>query len=253
MVNIWEITFMRKMSLLLLGFAASLAFVQTIHAASNNAPPPGAILDLNGGALPTAGYTQYSATFTATAATTNISFALRNDPGFFHLDDVTMFNNTTSSAVTVTNGGFESGVVGNNAPNNWTYLNTFGAAFSGVVSNSTTNSGSGGIGAHSGANYYYDGATQAYDGITQAISTTIGNSYTISFWLKNDNVVLSLTNFSQLSTNGNTTDTGGNGADVLLYAGAIPTMVPVPPSAILMGLGGLGLVGSAWRRRKVAA
>lgn len=29
--------------------------------------------------------------------------------------------------------------------------------------------------------------------------------------------------------------------------------VPVPPTAILMGLGGLGFIGSAWRRRKVAA
>lgn len=30
-------------------------------------------------------------------------------------------------------------------------------------------------------------------------------------------------------------------------------VVPVPPSAILMGLGGLGFIGSAWRRRRIAA
>ncbi len=33
--------------------------------------------------------------------------------------------------------------------------------------------------------------------------------------------------------------------------GTTPT--PVPPSAVLMGLGGLGFIGSAWRRRKALA
>ena len=53
-----------------------------------------------------------------------------------------------------------------------------------------------------------------------------GSTYTVSFWLA-DNGPLNV--FQQLSTNGNVTGTGGNGIDLLVYAGAIPTItVPEP-------------------------
>ena len=203
---------------------------------TNCAPPPGAILDLNGLSVPHT-YTQFSVMFTATQTSTNISFSFREDPAFLGLDDVSV--TTGGGPNLLVNGGFESGVLGNNAPVGWTYLNAFGAAAAGVVSNLAS------PGPRSGSLYYRDGAVQAYDGITQAVATAIGSTYTISFWLDDNSA---LTTFSRLSTNGDVTDTGGNGIDLLVYAGAIPTLVPEPASLTILGaaLVGLGLM----RRRR---
>ena len=207
---------------------------------TNCAPPPGAILDLHGTPVPIS-YTQYSVSFTATAATTNLSFAFREDPAFLFLDDVVLTTGIGPNLPNlVVNGDFESGVVGQQAPVGWTYLNTFGVGAAGVVGGTAAL-------AHSGSNYYVDGAIQGYDAITQAISTSVGTVYDLSFWL-NDNG--GLTTFSRLSTNGDITGTGGNGIDLLVYAGVVPTLVPVPEpgSLVLVGVGVLALVIA--RRRK---
>lgn len=205
---------------------------------TNCAPPTGAILDLDGTPVPHT-YQQYTTSFTATLATTNVSFSMREDPAFLGLDDVSV--TTGGGPNLITNGGFELGPVGANAPTGWTYLNAFGAIAAGVVSSDPS------PGPHSGSLYYRDGAVQAYDGITQAIATTPGSVYTITFWLDDNS---SLTTFSRLSTNGNVTGTGGNGIDLLVYAGAIPTLAPEPASLALLGVGlaGLGIL----RRRKAA-
>src|SRR6185503_12811612 len=116
--------------------AAIAAAVCATHAWADNEPEPTGtqVLNLNGQAIPHA-YQQYTADFVATDSSTNLSFAFREDPAFLFLDDVSLTDVTTSSGELVTNGGFEDGVVGASAPNGWTYLNVFGAAFGGVVEN----------------------------------------------------------------------------------------------------------------------
>ena len=197
---------------------------------TNCAPPSGpVILDLNGTAVPHT-FTHYTTTFTAAQLFTNLSFAFREDPAFLHLDNVTMHAGVAPNLLI--NGDFESGLTG------WTALNTFGATFSGVV-----NAGCGTGGSHC----WFDGSVQGYDGLTQLVATLIGTLYTVEFDLMDDGP---LTTFSRLSTNGNTTGTGGNGIDLLVYAGRVPSQVPEPGTLALLGLGLAGLAAS--RRRKQA-
>ena len=218
-----------------------LASDQKVQAVASNNPPPvgNVIIDLDGTPIPHAAYVQYSANFLATDTSTAFSIAMREDPAFILLDDVSVTDLTTPSGELLVNGGFESGILGNNAPVGWTYLNTFGAAFAGVVANTAGQ-------AHTGSFFYFDGAVQAYDGISQTLATTVGHLYHVSLWVRDNG---GLTTFSRLSTNGNTTDTGGNGADVLVYAGAIPVAASVPEGGTTALLLGLAMSGFGFARR----
>jgi hypothetical protein len=202
-------------------FGASAQTPQQVKAdpGANNGPPAGAILDLNGQAIPTS-YMLYTVNFQATIGQTAITFAFRNDPSF------TSFTNASVNDVTIPstpgpnlllNGNFSGGVFtsGNNSsvPNNWTYANIYGATFGGVA-----DSGCG----IDGGYCWYDGAVQAYDAISQTIATNVGDTYQISFYVTAGGG----TTFSDISTNsdnclpGNACDTGGNGIDVAVYAQA---------------------------------
>jgi hypothetical protein len=205
----------------------------------NQGPPAGSILDLGGTAIPASGTVQqYTINFTATLANTTLTFAIREDPGFISLENTTLLDVTTGNTPVASylNGDFSGGTYTSNGnastPVDWVFSNVFGASFSGVVDGSANC-------ATGAANCWYDGSVQAYDEISQTFATVVGQTYHLSFFVGDNG---GLTTFSDLSTNGDTVDTGGNGDDVLVYAqGTIPNLNAPEPATY--GLVGLGLVG----------
>ena len=211
-------------------FTAAAQTPQQIKAdpGTNTGPPAGAILDLNGTPIPGGGtgtYQPYTVNFQATLNNTAITFALRDDPAFISLANVTVRDVTNPDSPgpnVLVNGDFSAGTFGTSTPLGWSYANVYGATFGGLVE---TGSGD----CYTLPNCYFDGAVQAYDAISQAIATTPGHTYQISFEVAEDVfqvrgscVFDSLCVFSDTSTNGVTgsspNPTLGNGINVAVYA-----------------------------------
>ena len=237
---------LRSLAVLLVGAAVS---VPSAFASGNNNPPPtGAILDLGGTETSTAAQsvnhgaaTLKSVDFTAALTSTDITFAFREDPSFISFGNVSLTDLTHPGGNLILNGDFSSGTGEN--PTDWTFVNVYGADASGRVSNSC----GGGL-----ATCWYDGSVQAYDAIDQFVTTTIGDNYALSFEYTDGS---ELTTFSDLSTNGDTTDTSGNGIDILAYAQAgLPpaggSVTPEPSSLVLAATGLLSMFGARRRMRK---
>lgn len=200
---------------------------------SNEGPPSGAIYDLAGQTINQGAPLEYSTTFTASSTSTEITFAFRDDPAFLFFSNTSV--STGGGPNLLTNGDFSGGVYtsgGNEAvPVGWTFQNQYNASYFGMVENGE----------------WVDGSVQAYDSLSQYITTTIGDVYTISFFLSEDNGVGDTT-YSDLSTNGDVTDTLGNGIDVLTYTTANFNINQIPEPASLVALGA-GILGLAAARR----
>jgi hypothetical protein len=113
----------------------------------------------------------YSYTYTApNIDSAKLTFALRNDPVYWYLDDVSVTN--SSGDELLLNGGFELGnLLG------WTYCNPNSAADAGVVSSSNP---------HTGSYSYMDGSINASDYLSQTFAVVPNNNYLITFWLSAD-------------------------------------------------------------------
>ena len=213
------------------------------QAQTNNAAPTGQlILDLAGQPVPSA-YTYYVASFTALQTQTLLTFAFRDDPGHFELDDTFLADSNASSTNLLANPGFEARPTGS-APTPWIYFSQSNIAYNGY-----TNIGGAKFSPHTGSKYWDDGATGGYDGIYQSVATTVGDTYNIGFYLNEIGTNGTQTNpkpnepanFQQTCTNGNSAVGNGthcNGVDLLVFAGdSIPTTnVPEPASVTLFGL-----------------
>lgn len=99
--------------------------------------------------------------YTAQSTTETITITTYNAPSTTYIDDVSIYDVTTSQEL-LTNGGFESGSTG------WT-----GSA--------TTCIGS--SGPRTGSRGYSDAATSLHGNISQSVSTTVGHILFISFYI----------------------------------------------------------------------
>jgi hypothetical protein len=232
-----------KSRILLIGAALAAVSGGFANAASNNPPPAGAILDLNGTPITNTDQV-YTVNFAAALTNTAITFAFRQDPSFLTFSNASVVDLTHPSANLLVDGQFNVPTdVGSSNATGWTYANIYGATFQGVVGNSGE---CGDLGT-----CWYDGSVQAYDALSQSIATTIGDTYRISFTL-NGGGCSGACFYSDLSTNGDTTDTGGNGINVTAYAQAgLPAAGGVPePATWAMFLLGFGAIGWTLRGRR---
>jgi len=121
-------------------------------------------------------YTLYTYSFQAQLAQTFLTFEFRQDPAYWRLDDVSVLNSANTQLIA--NGGFDGGAYGGqNTPNSWTLIGQAGLNAGGQVV--------GGCGL-SGSSCYMDGAVGGVDGLYQSFATTIGATYSLSFWLQAD-------------------------------------------------------------------
>jgi hypothetical protein len=197
-------------------------------------------------------YTYYSQTFTATQTSTTVTFAFRNDPLSFFFDDASVALSSGGPNL-LADPGFETATVGGNSPAGWTYLaqsgvqccdgfviNSYDAV--GNVAGNTNSPGD----PNSGLNFWTDGVTGGYDGLAQTIATTVGDQYTVGFYLGGDNIY----------SGGYRPNFDPPYLDVYVYAGEAFTSstfngVPEPASWALMLAGFAGL-GAALRKTRTS-
>jgi hypothetical protein len=224
-------------------FAAALMLTPAAFAQT---PPAGAIYTLSvshPGAVSTT-ESLFTTSFVADNASEFVSFAFREIPAYWALDDTSVIR---SGDLTLTNlladPGFESATVGQNVPTGWNrWIQPIDVSAIGVV---VSNSSSGGCATdtptHGGSQFWCDGSVEGYDAVYQQLTTlTVGATYNVSWYLGHDTGAAP----------------SAPGIDMLVYAGdsipvgTVPVGTPEPASVALMGLSMAALGIMLARRRK---
>ena len=256
----------------LTGAVAAVALVVVPGRALAQLPPAGAIYDLEtayGTALPYPSTYQDVTGISFVADTTGteyVSFAFRETPAYFSLDNVCVAasTGTCSSGNLLADPGFEStnptidsnpGDLSSNFPPGWDrWIQPVDVSAIGVVAGTTYLYGCSSSGPFAGTYFWCDGSVEGFDAIYQPVSVTLGQTYDISFWLADN-------------SHDDLIDTTGDGIDMLVYAGdTVPvgsvvigggpgggSTVPEPSTLATLGTGLLSLAGLARRRFAKAA
>ncbi len=125
----------------------------------------------------TLSWTQFTYNYTALSTMPTLIFGFSNGgSGYSYLDDVSVVDTNASSIQLLNNPSFENSTTLLNGWTTWCGNVTYcGTGFPGqVLANSSCHSG----------NCYYDHCHTNYDYLTQSFPATIGEPYTISFWLQ---------------------------------------------------------------------
>ncbi len=126
-----------------------------------------------GGAL---NWTQFAYNYTAISTNPLLVFAFANGGSdYSYLDDVSVVDNSAPSIQLLNNPSFESSTTNLTGWTSWcSSTGNCGVGNTGQVTNSTCHTG----------NCYMDHCHNNYDFLAQSFLATMGDTYTISFWLQ---------------------------------------------------------------------